>query len=133
MAGAKGKYSPQLIKEIYSLIEQGVPAVRACEAVGIGESTFYEWKETFPEFAESIKKYKAKAITKNVKNVLKAAEEPKNWTASAWFLERRDKDNFALKENKQPPNQYNQFNLFNVDKDKTARLKEKFKEILLNE
>jgi hypothetical protein len=131
--GAKGKYSPEIIKEIYKYIEAGVPNRHAAQSVGISEDTFYEWLKIFPEFSEAIKKAHAKAVARNAINIQKASE--KTWTASAWWLERREPADFGVKQKIEglQGNQYNQFNVFNIDREKTEKLKKSFQEYMLDE
>lgn len=90
------KYTPELVEQLIKYIEAGNYNKTACEAVGLGESTFYEWMKEKPEFAESIKKAEAKAITRNLIIIQTAAQ--KSWQAAAWFLERRYFDLFGKKE-----------------------------------
>jgi hypothetical protein len=90
------KYTPELIEQLIKYIEAGNYYKTACEAVGLGESTFYEWLKEKPEFLESIKKAEAQAIVRNLTIIQLAAK--KNWQAAAWFLERKDFKNWGKKE-----------------------------------
>ena len=90
------KYTPELVSELIKYIEAGNYQKTACEAVGLGETTFYEWMKEKPEFAESIKKAKSKAIARNVMIIQKAAQT--SWQAAAWFLERKDYERWGRKE-----------------------------------
>ena len=105
-AGRKCKLTPELQSKICKYIEDGNYAIHACQAVGIDESTFYDWlkrgdidvtdgKDTiFSQFVQSIKEAAAKAILKHVANIALVAEAGE-WTASAWFLERKYPDLFG--------------------------------------
>ena len=77
---------------------------------GICYDTFLEWLKNKSEFAESIKKAEVKAKQTMISVIRKSASgyRFKNmdgkirdvapvWQAAAWFLERRYKDEFALK------------------------------------
>lgn len=88
------KYSPETVAQMIPLIEAGAYAIDACLAVGIGETTYYEWLKAKPEFRESIKKARAKAINIRVLRINKAGQEG-NWQADAWWLERVVKKRFG--------------------------------------
>jgi transposase len=84
----KTKYSKERAEKIIKLLEDGNYCQTAAHASGICEDTFYTWIKKHPEFAESVKKAKAKAEADNVKMIQTAAKEPKTWQAAAWWLER---------------------------------------------
>jgi len=94
---AKGKYSAELVEQITRFIEAGNYAVDACLAVGISNDTYYEWLKTKPEFSDTIKKARAKAIAKKVIRIDKAGQEG-NWQADAWWLERVARKRFGRDE-----------------------------------
>lgn len=50
------KYSRDIIERLCAQIAQGELIKNACKLVGITETTFFEWQNTKPEFAEAIKK-----------------------------------------------------------------------------
>ena len=90
------KYNKKIVDKICELVRNGVFNKDAAEAVGIDESTFYEWVKTKPEFSKLLKK--ANAIRKKnfILAIAKAAN--KTWQAAAWYLERVYNDQFARKE-----------------------------------
>lgn len=61
--GCKGKYSewisPDGLIRIEGLARDGLTDIMLAQKIGISETTFYEWQNRFPEFAEAIKKGKA--------------------------------------------------------------------------
>ena len=84
-------------------IEGGNYATTAAEAAGIGKSTHYEWMEKgeqgiepYAEYAEAIKKAEAIAETNAVKVIQEASRD--NWTAGAWYLERKFPDKWGRKD-----------------------------------
>lgn len=68
---------------------------------GVGESTFYRWMERgeaassgiYRDFWEAVKEAEAACEIRNVALIQKAAQD--NWTAAAWWLERRKPDDWA--------------------------------------
>jgi transposase len=82
--GRKTKLTPKLQEEIIKYVEAGNYAKDACQAVGIGRSTFYDWlkwckegREPFSEFLDTIKKAKTKAVIRNV--LIIQTEAKKRW------------------------------------------------------
>lgn len=101
-AGAKGKYTPEIVKEISAYIEQGKSNRDACALSDICEDTFYDWQKLHPEFFEAVKKAHANYKSKLVAILHKAAyddkeKEVRSWQAAAWLLERKYKDEFSLR------------------------------------
>jgi transposase len=47
------KYSKEIVQEICKYIEEGSNYEDAAALAGIGESTFYEWKQKKPEFVKA--------------------------------------------------------------------------------
>jgi len=84
-------------------IEGGNYATTAAEAAGIGKSTHYEWMEKgeqgiepYAEYADAIKKAEAIAEQNAVKVIKEASRD--NWTAGAWYLERKFPDKWGRKD-----------------------------------
>lgn len=51
------KYTTEIVEEIVKLYSENKMRVdQICEKVGIGTSTFYDWKELHSEFSEAIRK-----------------------------------------------------------------------------
>jgi transposase len=97
------KLTPELQKEIVGYIEAGNYIEVACEAAGISQSTFFDWKARgakkqplYSEFLEAVKKAESKAEIRNVVVIQKAAQE--NWQASAWYLERKHAERWGRKD-----------------------------------
>lgn len=89
------KYTPEIRDEFATLLSQGMGRVDACSLADICYDTFLEWLRNKPEFAESIKKAEAKCKQRNIALIQKAALT--TWQAAAWWLERKYKDEFALR------------------------------------
>jgi len=84
-------------------IKNGNYASTAAEAAGIGKSTHYQWIEKgeqglkpYAEYAEAIKRAEAEAEMNAVKVIQAASRE--NWTAGAWYLERKFPDKWGRKD-----------------------------------
>lgn len=94
------KYGEEMTKKICHEIETLKGRVRACEAVSIDYTTFLEWMKK-PKFSQAIKKAEEKAGMRGkevaIMSIFNAM--PKQWTAAAWWLERRYKNEFAAKIN----------------------------------
>jgi len=93
--GRRSKYTPELEAEICKYISEGLSAVDACGLSGIGERTFFRWKNNNVNFVSAIKK--AELIHKKTaaSTIINAGQ--KTWQAAAWWLERKYPDEFALK------------------------------------
>jgi len=101
------KYSRERVKEICKYISEGLSQKDAAILSGIGESTFYQWKSDSKDhpsplsdvqkqdFIESLKKAESKNKRRHIKNIDFASK--KSWQASAWWLERKYKDEFAVR------------------------------------
>lgn len=89
------KYSKEKTAEICKYIEEGNTQKDACTLSGISTSVFHNWKNDKVEFMEAIKVAEAKAKEAMIAIVRKAAI--KSWAAAAWWLERRHKEEYALR------------------------------------
>ena len=90
--------SEKLIQEMCRYLKQGVPIFTTCQAVGIAESTYYDWvkrgqgfhqersqEEIYVKFVEEVEK----AVAASEVNLLRDIIKDKSWHAKAWILERR--------------------------------------------
>jgi hypothetical protein len=110
------KNNPDLLKAFIDRIGEGFGFLETCKAVNLSYDTIYDWTNPDSprynaEFSEQFKKAQNKGLT-NLKEtclnvILDAAKGKKGedgqkgtapiWQAAAWLLERRYKDEFALK------------------------------------
>lgn len=88
------KYGKKITNEIVGYISEGLSRDDARILVGIAESTFYEWMQK-EEFSEAIKIAEVNFKQAHVKNITNWSK--KQWTASAWMLERKFRDEFGNK------------------------------------
>jgi len=94
-----------LTERIAKLIAEGNYVEVACSAVGIGKTTYYRWLQhgeqaqsgVYRDFWNAIKKAEAEAETKYTGVIRDAANEG-NWTAAAWWLERRYPDRWGKRD-----------------------------------
>jgi len=88
----------KLIEEICGYLKLGVPILTTCRAVGVSESTYYDWikrgqglhqersqEEIYVKFVEEVEK----AVADSEINLLNQIMKEKSWQAKAWILERR--------------------------------------------
>lgn len=90
------KYSKEITEEICKYIEAGNTQHDAATLVDISDETFHQWKNNRPEFAEALKKATTKSKNRNIQIIQRAAIT--TWQAAAWWLERRFRDEYALKQ-----------------------------------
>ncbi len=102
--GRRLKLTPELIEQAAKLIAGGNYASTVFQMLGVGESTWYRWLEKgrdskgrsiYREFWESIQKAEAAAEARAVSGVMAAGR--RNWTAYAWYLERKFPDRWGHK------------------------------------
>lgn len=100
MPGNRSKLTPEFIKDATRLAEGGLKNVDICKALGIHESTLYDWlqhPERSPlhaELTEELEKARAKRKAFMIQTITKAAREG-TWQAAAWWLERCYPKEFA--------------------------------------
>lgn len=101
----KLRISEDLIEKIAKYISEGNYVEVACAASGIGKTTYYRWFDIgeksksgiYREFRNAIKKAEADAETKYT-GVIKDAANTGQWTAAAWWLERRYPERWGKRE-----------------------------------
>lgn len=105
MAGRKSKLDSDMVNEILTYKENGLSDKDICDMVGISQSSFYEWLQEAEtginaqkgegkptnyelklELAEGLKRARVAFKAFHIQNITKASN--KEWTASAWILER---------------------------------------------
>ena len=103
-ANPNTKLTKELCDEICSYIEMGNYISRCCEAVGISNSTYRNWKkkgekgiEPYASFLKRVQKVEAKAEMVHT-GIIHDVAEGGNWLASAWLLERKYPNRFGKRE-----------------------------------
>lgn len=126
-AGRPTKRTPATERRLVGLIREGLTQKDASAMGGISEHTFGEWKRTFPDFADRIKKAEAEFIHTNVQIVQRAADA-NTWQAAAWILERRRTETWGRKETvtvtPEPDTPTEEFDLNRLSHDKLTSLRE---------
>lgn len=89
------KYSSEIASEICQYVQDGSTQRDSAIMSGISEETFYTWRKNKSEFSESLKKAHAEHKKTLLATITSATE--KSWQAAAWILERRYKEDYALK------------------------------------
>lgn len=100
------KLTADRVAALCGLLADGVPVEAACGAVNLAKGTFYNWlkageedpESVYGEFATLVRRAQDTAEVWHVQNVKLAAQEAKNWTASAWWLERRFPERWGKRE-----------------------------------
>jgi len=103
--------TPEVLKNITSLIAGGTLAVDACQAVDIGASTFYAWLEKgrgqrrgrYREFLDAVTKAQSMRRVALLGSIVAASRttdkegKPKkhDWNAAAWVLQHTDAAMFS--------------------------------------
>jgi hypothetical protein len=88
MAGRPTKRTPEREQRLLDALRAGNTIQHACRYADISDETYANWQKRSLEFLERVKKAEADAIVRHVANIAKAATDGQ-WTASAWWLERR--------------------------------------------
>lgn len=89
------KYSDELATQICKALTAGNTRKDSYTMAGISADTFAAWLKRFSAFLVSVKAAEAEARVRNVAIINNAAV--KNWKAAAWWLERKDPDNWRAR------------------------------------
>ena len=76
---------------------KGLNITECCHYADISRNAFYEYCERNPDFKDRIEELKSNPSTKAKLNVVEAIEQG-DTDLSKWWLERRNKDEFSLKQ-----------------------------------
>lgn len=90
----KNKATPKTIEVILSAISEGLTQREASTLAGISEDTLSLWKQD-SEFSEQIRQKQIENKLRHIKVINEASKS--HWQASAWWLERKFKEEFSLK------------------------------------
>lgn len=90
----KTKATPKTLEVILSAISEGLTQREASILAGISEDTLSLWKQD-SEFSEQIRQKQIENKLRHIKVINEASKS--HWQASAWWLERKYKEEFSLK------------------------------------
>jgi len=93
VAGRPTKRTPEREQRLLDALRAGNTRQHACRYAGISDESLRRWQQSV-EFVEALKKAEADAIVRHVANIAKAAQDGQ-WTASAWWLERRYPEDYG--------------------------------------
>jgi len=85
--------TPALIEKICELLADANTIAASCESLGIGVSTFHEWRQRNPDFADATTRARAKARIKLIKEIKRHSAD--DWRGWAWLAERMFPNEFA--------------------------------------
>lgn len=91
----KYKKTPKTIETILNAIGEGLTQREASILAHISEDTLSLWKRQDSDFSEQIRQKEIECKLGHIRNIKKASE--KSWQASAWWLERKYKEEFSIK------------------------------------
>lgn len=87
--GRPTKYTSAVAQKICKNIAEGCSREASASLAGISTATLYEWQRQFPQFSEGLEKADARCERECITAIRKAGRSSRNWTASAWCLERK--------------------------------------------
>ena len=96
MVGRPTKRTPEREQRLLDALRAGNTRGHACVYAGFEQHSFQRWMLRYAHFAQAVEKAEADAIVRHVANIAKAAADGQ-WTASAWWLERRYPQDYALR------------------------------------
>ena len=88
----------QRVEAILAALRAGCTRRAAAAMGGIGQSTLYTWLAADGTLLESVERAEAEAEAMFSAAVARAAQDPKTWTAAAWWLERRKHMDYARRD-----------------------------------
>ena len=85
-------------EELLANLREPMSIKAACALSGVGKSTYYEWIENDPEFAEEVEAAIRFSEAVCVSRIKSLGEEKADWRAHAWLLERRFPGEWSAKQ-----------------------------------
>lgn len=93
--GRKTKRTPEVEKRIVDALRVGASRKDACDAAGVGERTFYEWLEDFPQFSQAVTHAEGACASLMAATIYEAARGQKDWRAAESWLKRRRREEWG--------------------------------------
>lgn len=91
----KNKATPKTIEIILEVISEGLTQREASILAGISEDTLSLWKRQDSDFSEQIRQKQIENKLRHIRVINEASKT--KWQASAWWLERKFKEEFSVK------------------------------------
>jgi hypothetical protein len=88
--------TPAVTEKICELLADANTIAASCESLGIGVSTFHEWRQKNPDFADATTRARAEARIKLVKEIKRLSVD--DWRGWAWLAERMFAGEFGRSE-----------------------------------
>ncbi len=103
MAGRRSKLTPELAEMIAAALRHGASRTGAAAAAGISVSTFMAWlakgrdskSGAYRHLTELVDISEGQAQAQAAQNIFEASK--RDWRAAAWWLDRRHRDDWALR------------------------------------
>lgn len=92
----KYKQTPEVLQLLRQAFGIGCTVKEACIYAGIGETTYYEWREADQKLAAELDKIRQYPVLKAKKVIIDAIELGDVNTVK-WYLERKKKDEFSVR------------------------------------
>lgn len=96
--GRPTKRTPELEGQIAECLRLGMSYPQTCDACGISQTQFRNWRKHFRDFQDLIRRAEAEAVKLNLAVIQAAAASGKSWQAAAWFLERKHPEQWGKTE-----------------------------------
>lgn len=91
------KYNPEICELVTRLCLLGATDDEIAEHLEIARTTFYEWKKTYPEFADAIRFGKLEADALVAESLYRSAKSGLDTGASRFWLNNRRSQNWREK------------------------------------
>jgi transposase-like protein len=96
--GRPSKRTPELERQIADCLRLGMSYPQTCDACGVSQTQFRNWRKRYREFQDLIRQAEAEAVKLNLAVIQAAAASGKSWQAAAWFLERKHPEQWGKTE-----------------------------------
>lgn len=96
--GRPSKRTPELEAQIAECLRLGMTIPQTCDACGVSQTQFRNWRKHYRDFQELVRRAEAEAVKLNLAVIQAAAASGKSWQAAAWFLERKHPEQWAKTE-----------------------------------
>lgn len=102
-AGRGSKISPELVKKLVEAFKMGYNVTQAAMFAGITRQTLADWIKKYEEFAHQINDA-MDYPNRKARAVVMSSIEAGNTNDARWWLERRQRDDFATRQEHSGPN-----------------------------